>query len=299
MNYVYPGASIVTTAWRNQKLKKRNDGLSFIVCCGKSGWTRSWGISRGGLELALGATGVFVLGALLSFFLSYSFYGQTENVRAQKQAEIDELLDAVDAMSHEIIVDKRIEDRFIQRVLQIEKQLSSMETLLSEKKRRRTPNIGGRGFRASDIGDDYFDALEKDTNRLAYSLENTPLGRPASGGISSSYGYRKSPFSNAREFHGGVDFRGKIGDSIVATAPGVIEQAGRVKDYGNHVVIRHKKGYKTLYAHLSKIDVTRGQKIEAGEKIGELGSTGRSTGPHLHYEIIRHGKRINPRKYIK
>ena len=269
------------------------------MCCGKSGWTRSWGISRGRVELALGAAGIFLLGTLFSFFLSYSLYGEADSIRAQKQAEIDELLDAVDSMSHEIVVDKRIEDRFIKRVLHLEKKLGAMEKLLAEKKRRKTPKIGGRGFQTSDIGDDYFDAVEKDMNRLAESLEATPLGKPASGGISSRYGYRKSPFSDVREFHGGIDFRGKVGDSVVATARGVVEKAKRASDYGNHIVIRHRKGYKTLYAHLSKIDVKRGQRIEAGEKIGEIGSTGRSSGPHLHYEIIRHGKRINPRKYIR
>ena len=79
----------------------------------------------------------------------------------------------------------------------------------------------------------------------------------------------------------------------------MVEKAKYVKGYGKHVIIKHKKGYKTLYGHLSKIEVAKGQKVEAGEKIGELGSTGRSTGPHLHYEIIKYGKRINPKKYVR
>ena len=280
-------------------MEKRNDGLSFIVCCNKFGWTKSWGISRGRLQLVLGSLGIFVLGALFSVFLSYKFHGEAEDLRAQKQAEIDELLGAVELMSHDIIVDKKLEDRFIKRVLRLEKKLASMERKLSTKKQRRTPQIGGRGFRTSDIGDDYFDAVEKDINRLEDALAVTPFGRPAPGGISSRYGYRKSPFSEAREFHGGVDFRGKTGDEVVTTADGVVEKAKYGKGYGKHVIIKHKRGYKTLYGHLSKIEVTKGQKVKAGEKIGELGSTGRSTGPHLHYEIIRYGRRINPSKYIR
>lgn len=280
-------------------MEKKNDGLSFIVCCNKFGWTKTWGVSRQRFQLVLGALGIFVLGALFSFFLSYKFHGEAEDLRAQKQAEIDELLDAVEGMSHDIIVDKKLEEKFIKRVLRLEKKLVSMERMLSTKKQRKTPQIGGRGFRTSDIGNDYFNALEKDINRLDKALAVIPIGRPTSGTISSRYGYRKSPFSEAREFHGGVDFKGKTGDEVVTTADGVVEKAKYVKGYGKSVVIKHKKGYKTLYAHLSKISVTRGQKVEAGEKIGELGSTGRSTGPHLHYEIIRYGRRINPIKFIR
>ena len=280
-------------------MEKRNDGLSFIVCCNKFGWTRSWGVSRERFHLALGVLGIFVLGALFSFFLSYRFHGEAEDLRAQKQAEIDELLGAVEAMSHDIIVDKKLEDRFIRKVLRLEKKLASMERKLSTKKQRKAPQVGGRGFTAGDIGDYYFNAVEKDIKRLNDTLSVIPFGRPSSGSISSRYGYRKDPFSEAREFHGGVDFRGKTGDEVVTTADGVVEKAGHARGYGKHVVIKHKKGYKTLYGHLSKIEVARGQKVEAGEKIGELGSTGRSTGPHLHYEIIRYGKRINPGKYIR
>lgn len=280
-------------------MEKKNDGLSFIVCCNKFGWTRAWGISRERFQLVLGTLGIFVLVAVFSFFFSYKFYGEAQDIRAQRQAEVDELLGAVEAMSNDIIVDKKLEDRFIRRVLRLEKKLASMERTFSEKKRRKVLPAGGRGFQTSDIGNDYFDALEKDIDRLDKALAVTPFGRPTSGAISSRYGYRKSPFSEAREFHGGVDFRGKTGDEVASTADGVVQKAKYSRGYGKYVVIKHKKGYKTLYAHLSKISVAKGQEVVAGEKIGELGSTGRSTGPHLHYEIIRHGRRLNPRKYIR
>ncbi len=280
-------------------MDKRNDGLSLIVSCNKFGWTRYWGISRERLHLVLGALGFFVLGAILSFFLSYRFYGDAEAVRAEKEAEINELLDVVAGMSHDIIVDKKLEDKFIKRVLRLEKKLASMEKKLSTKRQRKTPAIGGSGFRTGNIGDDYFNAVERDIDRLANTLAVIPFGKPASGGISSRYGYRKNPFSEAREFHAGIDFRGKVGTEVVTTADGVVDKAKYVKGYGKHVVIKHKKGYKTLYGHLSKIEVKKGQKVVAGEKIGEIGSTGRSTGPHLHYEIIRYGRRVNPSKYMR
>ena len=280
-------------------MEKRNDGLSFIVCCNKFGWTKSWGITRNRFQLIMGALGVFVLGALFSFFLSYKFYGEAEDIRAQKQAEIDKLLNAVEMMSHDIIVDKKLEDKFIKRVLRLEKKLAYMERTLSEKKRRKALPMGGSGFRTSDISHDYFNAIEKDIDRLANVMDSIPFGKPISGRITSHYGYRKNPFSGDREFHGGVDFRGKIGDEVAVTADGIVQKAKYVKGYGKHVVIKHKKGYKTLYGHLSQINVSKGQRVVVGEKIGEVGSTGRSTGPHLHYEIIKYGRRINPKKYIR
>ena len=278
---------------------KRNDGLSLIVSCNKFGWTRYWGISRERFHLILCVLGIFVLGSILSFFLSYSFYGDVEDIRAEKEAEINELLDAVAAMSDDIIVDRKLEDKFIKRVLRLEKKLASIEKRISTKKQRRTPAIGGHGFRTSDIGDDYFDAVEKDIDRISDSLVVLPFGKPTSGSVSSHYGYRKNPFSGTREFHGGIDFRGKTGTEVVTTADGVVTKAKYVKGYGKCVVIKHKRGYKTLYAHLSKIEVKPKQKVVAGEKIGEIGSTGRSSGPHLHYEIIRNGRRLNPKNYMR
>ncbi len=279
--------------------REKDDGISFIVCCDKFGWTKSFWISRKSLDLAAVVAGVAVLAIVASFYLSYSFYQKTETLRAEKEAEVSELMAIVEGMSQDIIIDNKLEERFIEKVAGIEKKLASLEKVLSRKKSPKKRAMGGRGLGVGDITPDYFRAVEKDMDRLSFALSNTPLGRPASGSLSSSYGYRKSPFSPAtREFHGGVDFRGDVGDDVVATADGTVELAGWVKGYGKRVVIRHKTGYKTLYAHLSKITVKKGQKVSWGETIGEIGSTGRSTGPHLHYEIIKYGKRINPRRYV-
>jgi len=281
-------------------MKKRNNGLSFIVSCNKFGWTRSWNIGRDRFQLILVIAGIFALGTFASSFYSYKFYGEAEALRAEKEAEINELLNTVNSIPNEIIIENNLDKKFAKRVLKLEKRLSAMEKKLSSKKRKRKLSIGGRGFRATDINNDYFDAVEKDIDRLADTIAIIPVGKPVSGKITSRYGYRNSPFSkHTREFHGGIDFRGKIGEEVVATADGVVENAASVSDYGKYIIIKHKKGYKTLYAHLSKIEVTKGQRVAAGEKIGEIGSTGRSTGPHLHYEIKKNGKRINPIKYVR
>lgn len=117
--------------------------------------------------------------------------------------------------------------------------------------------------------------------------------------VSSEFGLRRNPFGGRNyEMHSGIDFRGPIGTSIYATADGVVVTAQYSGGYGNHVVIDHGYGYETLYAHMSEIEVKAGDRIRRGDLVGALGSTGRSSGPHLHYEVHRNGQAVNPRYYL-
>lgn len=121
-------------------------------------------------------------------------------------------------------------------------------------------------------------------------VENKNLKRMASG-----YGWRTDPFNKSRKFHGGMDFSAPTGTPIYATGDGVVFRADqRSAGYGKHVRINHGFGYKTLYAHMSKINVRQGQRVKRGDLIGFVGNTGRSSGPHLHYEVFKDDKRINP-----
>ena len=127
----------------------------------------------------------------------------------------------------------------------------------------------------------------------------TPSMRPIeSGWVSSSFGFRKSPFSDKHEFHPGLDIAAHKGTSVMATANGTVTFAGYMGTLGNAVVINHGFGIKTRYGHLSKVLVQQGQKIKRGDVIGEVGSTGRSTGPHLHYEVRLNDIPVNPEKYM-
>ena len=113
--------------------------------------------------------------------------------------------------------------------------------------------------------------------------------------IASGFGYRSDPFTKARKMHEGMDFTAKTGTPIFATGDGVIKNADNsLSGYGNHIEINHGFGYLTLYAHLSKYKVKSGQRVKRGDIIGYVGSTGLSTGPHLHYEVIKNGEKINP-----
>lgn len=127
-----------------------------------------------------------------------------------------------------------------------------------------------------------------------------PKGRPVKSitEVSSKYGLRRNPFGWGYEFHDGVDFIGPRGTPIYATAPGTIETAEYQRGYGYHIVIDHGYGYKTLYAHLSDMAVIAGESVSKDQIIGNLGSTGRSTGPHLHYSVYRNGESVDPIEYI-
>jgi murein DD-endopeptidase MepM/ murein hydrolase activator NlpD len=143
---------------------------------------------------------------------------------------------------------------------------------------------------------DYILKLAKAKNNLLAAIpaiqpvRNENLKRMASG-----FGYRTDPFTKARKMHEGMDFTAKTGTPIFATGDGVVARADNtVSGYGNHIVIRHGFGYETLYGHLSKYQCRAGQRVKRGDIIGFVGSTGRSEGPHLHYEVHKNGKVVNP-----
>lgn len=123
-------------------------------------------------------------------------------------------------------------------------------------------------------------------------ISNKDLRRTASG-----YGIRIDPIYRTPRFHSGMDFSAKVGTDIYATGNGVVTFAGWKQGYGNCLMIDHGYGYKTVYGHMSKYRARVGQKVTRGEVIGEVGNTGKSTGPHLHYEVIVRGKHDNPSKY--
>ncbi|MCK5695337.1 MAG: M23 family metallopeptidase, partial [Desulfobacula sp.] len=116
--------------------------------------------------------------------------------------------------------------------------------------------------------------------------------------ITSKFGYRTSPFTGRREFHSGLDISNKSGTKIIATANGRISYAARKMYIGNLVVIDHGHGRVTKFGHLKKILVKQGQRVKRGDVIALLGNTGRSTGPHVHYEVRINGTPVNPLKYI-
>ncbi len=129
--------------------------------------------------------------------------------------------------------------------------------------------------------------------------EVMPAGRPITRGwLSSYFGLRTDPFTGRRAHHNGIDFAGKFDSDIVSVAAGVVTYAGKRSGYGRLVEINHGNGYSTRYGHAHKILVKVGDTIKKGQLIAKMGSSGRSTGPHVHFEVLYNGRAVNPKKYI-
>lgn len=162
-------------------------------------------------------------------------------------------------------------------------------------------NVGGSG-KADDAklsdGEKY--SLYDDyLNRLVNTVAFTPMGYPRISSLTSVFGYRSDPFNSEHaEYHPGIDFQGHKGDPVKCTANGKVISAGWNGGYGNCIVIKHINGFETVYGHLSHIGVKVGQEVSLGDVIGRVGSTGHSTGAHLHYEVRKNGKAINPVKFL-
>ena len=143
-----------------------------------------------------------------------------------------------------------------------------------------------------------FESIIKDLKRQRNLLSSTPSIWPAKGWLASGFGYRISPFTGLREFHKGLDISNREGTKVIATADGVVTFAGKNGFFGNMIKIDHGHGMMTRYGHLKKMLKKRGDVVKRGDVIALMGNTGRSTGPHVHYEVFLNGLPVNPKKYI-
>ncbi|MFZ9995015.1 MAG: M23 family metallopeptidase, partial [Steroidobacteraceae bacterium] len=174
------------------------------------------------------------------------------------------------------------------------------------------PETEGLPAEATDLGA-LFDDLESRLSRRATQfgvLEQVimqrelraqimPEGRPVQRGfLSSAYGMRTDPFTGRNAFHWGIDFAGNLGDPVVAVGAGVVTYVGRRVGYGFVVDVSHGDGFVTRYAHNSAVTVKLGETVTRGQQLALMGSTGRSTGPHVHFEVLRNGRPVNPLSYL-
>ncbi|HEY2707528.1 MAG TPA: peptidoglycan DD-metalloendopeptidase family protein [Caulobacteraceae bacterium] len=173
------------------------------------------------------------------------------------------------------------------------------------------PLIDGKDPRALaavlDVDEDFAGRLQhavadlSDMQALSSSEAAIPLARPTGPDVreTSGFGARSDPFSGEPAYHPGQDFAGAYGSPIYVTAPGIVSYAGARNGYGNTIEVDHGHGFKTRYGHLSAISVSVGQQVAVGQRIGAMGSTGRSTGTHLHYEVWVGGRPQNPLRFVK
>ncbi|SDG64857.1 M23 family metallopeptidase [Mucilaginibacter sp. P25] len=240
---------------------------------------------------------VAVLGGLVFYLHHKSTVQEAEN--QQLQAQIAKLKGSMPVVNAEVNTQGTAQS-YIQS---IEGKLKTINEYLKRRglKGFTVKGTGGDGNRegvklpdteAYSLYDDYL-------KRLTSTIAFTPMGYPRISSFTSFFGYRSDPFdSEHAEFHPGIDFKGNRGDAVKCTASGKVVFAGWAGGYGKCVRIQHINNLETLYGHLSKIEVKVGQQVTVGDNIGKVGSTGHSTGAHLHYEVRKNGKPVNPVNFL-
>ncbi len=287
-----------------------------IIVTGAKEKARTILLSRKKLKLGLALSVGLICAVVVGTVISSRLFVENSNLNAQVTAmnlkliestqetrnyadRIDNLLSqstsqtAIFEAEKEALVNKTLVE-FNKRNLLIEDIMKNIGVKI--KKHKPTPNSGGPYIPHSE-------AVQEDlllrTDKNLDILRRTPLGRPVSGRISSRFGEREDPVNGKDAFHSGVDMRAKRGEKIVATADGTVIQANNNGYYGLFVEIRHGNGFTTHFAHLQEYKVKKGDKVKRGQVIGLVGSSGRSTGAHLHYELCLNGHPINPETFMQ
>ncbi len=164
---------------------------------------------------------------------------------------------------------------------------------------RKLDMIASQLYVQSKSYDEVFNLAKRKDEMMASIPAIQPVSNKDLRRIGSYFGYRTDPFYKVTKFHEGIDFTASVGTEIYSTGDGTVSKIERTRGgYGNCIIINHGFGYQTLYAHLSKIDVKRGDKVKRGQVIGRVGNTGKSTAPHLHYEVRKNNKSVDPINYF-
>jgi murein DD-endopeptidase MepM/ murein hydrolase activator NlpD len=231
------------------------------------------------------------------------------NGKPRKEAAVDGRLSRLEASLDRIegrqeTTLRQMQDRYESKT----RQLRGVFVVLGLKHDAPAPATGGPfvPLKLPGEGREFERALTRvnvaraQAEQLSRALIAIPVRKPVAGDIdlSSTFGVRVDPFLHVAAMHTGLDFRGEVGDPIHATAAGTVTAAGWSGGYGKMVEIDHGKGLSTRYGHLSQIDVDIGDKIRVGQIVGRMGSTGRSTGPHLHYETRIDGEAVDPQRFL-
>ncbi|HEY0770475.1 MAG TPA: peptidoglycan DD-metalloendopeptidase family protein [Sphingobacteriaceae bacterium] len=251
--------------------------------------------------IALFSTSIIVL---VGYIVLLSAKSKEEKQAYQELTrELNKLKIQIPALKDTVNVSKKGQIKIENYIESVQEKLKKINTYLQKRGviSSNAPLGGNKNNDDASLSDDekvklynnYLSSLIKD-------IETTPLGYPHHNNHASGFGYRSNPFlTGESEFHAGVDIKGRTGDVVKSTANGRVITAGWNQGYGKCVVIAHANNYKTLYGHLSEIKVKPGQRVKANDLIGKVGSTGRSTGPHLHYEVRKNNKPLNPALFLK
>lgn len=257
-------------------------------------------------------TAIFMFCFVSSAFLAHFFLNGVHQVDGSEQFRVD--------AERLTLENAQVESGLYRTVLKLEELTARLEELSTLNgwvgEDYQTFDAGGLSFDSEDAGESpldsdwrgmaraaqdkaefWSDVLEQQICDRSSFLRSLPTVWPVHGRLTSGYQWRRDPITGKRQFHAGIDISAPRGTPVLASGDGVIAEAGRHGAYGNCVRIDHGNGVETLYAHLSRVHVRLGDPVSRADVIGEVGSTGRSTGAHLHMEITEEGKRVNPLRH--
>lgn len=288
----------------------------------KCGRSRTLSVTARPLWIISAAFVILLCVSAVSCVLAYKFFNENQELAAQAggSAELKECVTAYSERFEEI-------NKKMAALDELEFKVRDLVALQSGDRVVKQVAVGGREvdilkdyFAISDRREkEFFDNLNETLLVMSTELErreaslselvdfleeqrlimlSTPTIWPVRGWVSSPFGFRSSPFSGRRVFHEGLDIAARYGLDVHATAKGIVIFAGERAGYGNVVTIDHGYGYMTRYGHNSSLTVSVGDKVNKGDVIAKVGSTGRSTGPHCHYEVLVNGIPVNPTKFI-
>jgi murein DD-endopeptidase MepM/ murein hydrolase activator NlpD len=296
--------------------------INIILFTNKGGRVLSFKFNplRIGLLVSMGMTLLCVLGFYGGLQLGHDGLAQWQNVVQEQQMQIDAARKS--ARSHLDALTMRV-GRMQAQMLHLNalgNQLVAQSSLdKDEFDFNNPPAVGGpenvAGLQSIELPDflsmlDELNAEMGDREQKLSVLETflmdkslhdriTPSGSPVKNGwVSSGYGKRTDPFTGKKEFHEGIDLAGKEGSRVLSAGDGIVSWAGERSGYGKLVEITHGNGFVTRYGHNKKLLVAVGDTVKKGQQIAVLGSTGRSTGPHVHFEVVQNGQQVNPSKYL-
>lgn len=274
-------------------------------------------------EIRVGRTAAMVAASILGVLfvlLTQGIYDIRDNI-----SKLHELRALRERVSEQNLALYRLDTKFeglsaeVERLRAMDNRIRSLVKANASLRTKSSRGIGGAETPETSVAnrldmflDLKFDRMKKDllvdvndldilgetldSRRLL--LESVPGGWPVRGTLSSVFGVRNSPFTETPVFHQGLDIVARTGMPVVASASGVVVKSGYEALYGNMVVVDHGAGYRSVYAHLASCSVEEGMFVNRGEELGKVGSTGRSTGPHLHYEVRVNGLPVNPARFL-
>jgi murein DD-endopeptidase MepM/ murein hydrolase activator NlpD len=274
-------------------------------------------------EIRVGRTAAMVAASVLGVLfvlLTQGIYDIRDNI-----SKLHELRALRERVSEQNLALYHLDTKFegllaeVERLRAMDNRVRSLVKANDSLRRKSPPGVGGAetpetsaANRLDKLLDLKFDRMKKDllvdvndldvlgeilvSRRLL--LESVPGGWPVRGTLSSVFGVRNSPFTETPVFHHGLDIVAPAGATVQASASGFVAKSGYEALYGNVVVVDHGAGYRSVYGHLSSCSVEEGAFVNRGEELGKVGSTGRSTGPHLHYEVRVNGLPVNPARFL-